>query len=153
MTTGTRRRTATTALTLTMAGTLGLGLMAPPAGAAGGPCYDGRCKTSMTKDKSVSVSSEKFGFGKFRTDSVASRKVKFSARTSGTSMEGSTSPGGTVQFNNPKIWVKSVSGDKANIQLFPTEYRRSTDRAPTMPSAPGVFISRRGPIGGYVGRP
>ncbi|EKX64901.1 hypothetical protein Sipo8835_08640 [Streptomyces ipomoeae] len=122
MTTGMRRRTATTALTLTMAGTLGLGLMAPAANAASGPCYDGRCKTTVTKGKTISVSSKKFGFGKFRTDSVSSRKVKFSVRTSGTYMEGSTSPGGTVQFNNLKIWVKSVSGGKAKIQLFPTKY-------------------------------
>lgn len=121
MTTDMRRRTATTAMALTVAGTLGLGLMAPAASAAN-PCYDGRCKTTVSKGRTVSVSAKKFGFGKFKTDSVSSRKVKFSVRTSGTYMEGSTSPGGTVQFNNLKIWVKSVSGGKAKIQLFPTKY-------------------------------
>ncbi|WP_149829836.1 hypothetical protein [Streptomyces tailanensis] len=122
MTTGMRRRTATTAMALMTAGTLGLGLTAPAASAANGPCYDGRCKTTVSKGKTIKVNSKKFGFGKFKTDSVSSRSVKFSVRTSHYYLNGSTSPGGTVKFNNLKIWVKSVKGGKANIQLFPTKY-------------------------------
>ncbi|MGW0707205.1 hypothetical protein ACWD4G_14810 [Streptomyces sp. NPDC002643] len=122
MTTGMRRRTTTTALTLTMAGTLGLGLMAPAANAANGPCYDGRCKTTVTKGKTIKVNSKKFGFGKFKTESVKSGMVKFSAVSGNVYLGGGTSPGGTVKLNNLKIWVKSVSGGKAKIQLFPTKY-------------------------------
>ncbi|MFI0773291.1 hypothetical protein [Streptomyces sp. NPDC021212] len=46
--------------------------------------------------------------------------MKMSA--AGGTLSGSTSPGGTVKFNNLKIWVKSVSGSKAELQLFPTRY-------------------------------
>ncbi|MGX1564881.1 hypothetical protein [Streptomyces sp. NPDC055506] len=114
------RRAATTAVTLTMAGTLGFGLMAPVASAANGPCYDGRCKITVSAPKTIKVDSRKFGFGSLKITSVSSRSVKMSA--AGGSLSGSTSPGGTVKFNNLKIWVKSVSGNKAKLQLFPTRY-------------------------------
>lgn len=81
-----RRRAATTAVTLTMAGTLGFGLMAPVASGANGPCYDGRCKTTVSAPETIKVDSRTFGFGKL------------------------------------KIWVKSVSGGKAKLQLFPTRH-------------------------------
>ncbi|MFI6369836.1 hypothetical protein [Streptomyces sp. NPDC050546] len=116
----TRRRAATTAVTLTIAGTLGFGLMTPVASAANGPCYDGRCKTTVSVPKTIKVDSRKFGFGKLKITSISSRAVKMSA--AGGSLTGSTSPGGTVKFNNLKIWVKSVSGNKAKLQLFPTRY-------------------------------
>ncbi|GHH81181.1 hypothetical protein [Streptomyces capitiformicae] len=124
MTTGVLRRTTTTALTLTMAGTLGLGLMAPGANAANGPCYDGRCKTTVSKGRTIKVSSKKFGFGTLKVAGVSPSRVTFWARWSGGYSEASTSGSGngTVQFNNLKIWVKSVSGGKAKIQLFPTKY-------------------------------
>lgn len=121
MTTGMRRRAATTAVSLSLAGALGLGVMSPTAHAANGPCYDGRCKTTVTAPKSIKVNSKKFGFGKLKVVSVSSRSVKFSASGSGFYLSGSTSPGGTVELNNLKIWVKSVSGKKAKIQLFPTK--------------------------------
>lgn len=114
------RRATTTAVTLTMAGTLGFGLMAPTASAASGPCYDGRCKTTVSAPKAIKVDSREFGFGSLKITSVSSRTVRMSA--AGGSLSGSTSPGGTVKFNNLKIWVKSVSGKKANLQLFPTRY-------------------------------
>jgi hypothetical protein len=119
-TTGTRRRAATTALTLTVAGTLGFGLMTPTASAANGPCYDGRCKTTVSAPKTITVNSRTFGFGKLKITSISSRSVKMSAANG--ALTGSTSPGGTVQFNNLKIWVKSVSGGKAKLQLFPTRH-------------------------------
>ncbi|MGX5210861.1 hypothetical protein ACWKT3_19600 [Streptomyces violaceus] len=119
-TAGMRRRAATTAVTLTMAGTLGFGLMTPMASAANGPCYDGRCKTTVSAPKTIKVDSRKFGFGKLKITSISSRSVKMSAADG--SLSGSTSPGGTVKFNNLKIWVKSVSGNKAKLQLFPTRY-------------------------------
>ncbi|UUU33780.1 hypothetical protein JIX56_30225 [Streptomyces sp. CA-210063] len=122
MTTGMSRRAANTAATLTLAGALGLGALAPAANAANGPCYDGRCKTTVTAGKSIKVNSKKFGFGKFKVVSVSSRSVKFSATSSGVYLNASVSPGGTVKLNNLKIWVKSVSGKKAKIQLFPTKY-------------------------------
>ncbi|WP_328884046.1 hypothetical protein [Streptomyces sp. NBC_00299] len=118
-TAGGRRRATTTAVTLTMAGTLGFGLMTP-ASAASGPCYDGRCKTTVSAPRTIKVDSRKFGFGSLKITSISSRSVKMSA--AGGSLSGSTSPGGTVKFNNLKIWVKSVSGSKANLQLFPTRY-------------------------------
>ncbi|WP_369268844.1 hypothetical protein AB5J55_01350 [Streptomyces sp. R11] len=118
-TAGTGRRATTTAVTLAMAGTLGFGLMTP-ASAANGPCYDGRCKTTVSAPKTIKVDSRKFGFGSLKITGVSSRSVKMSA--AGGSLTGSTSPGGTVKFNNLKIWVKSVSGNKANLQLFPTRY-------------------------------
>ncbi|MFI7019734.1 hypothetical protein [Streptomyces sp. NPDC050164] len=117
---GVRRRAVTTAMTLTMAGTLGFGLMTPVASAANGPCYDGRCKTTVSAPKTIKVDSRKFGFGKLKITSISSRSVKMSAADG--SLSGSTSPGGTVKFNNLKIWVKSVSGKKARLQLFPTRY-------------------------------
>jgi hypothetical protein len=117
---GMRRRAATTATTLTMAGTLGFGMMTPMAAAANGPCYDGRCKITVSAPKTIKVDSRKFGFGKLKITSISSRSVKMSAADG--SLSGSTSPGGTVKFNNLKIWVKSVSGDKAKLQLFPTRY-------------------------------
>ncbi|MCX4884244.1 hypothetical protein [Streptomyces sp. NBC_00847] len=120
MSTGIRRRTKTTVLTLTMAGALGFGLMTPVASAANGPCYDGRCKTTVSAPKTIKVNSRTFGFGSLRITSISSRSVKMSA--AGGHLTGSTSPGGTVQFNNLKIWVKSVSGHKAKLQLFPTRY-------------------------------
>ncbi|MEV0635209.1 hypothetical protein AB0I77_09635 [Streptomyces sp. NPDC050619] len=120
MNTGMRRRAATTATTLTMAGALGFGLMTPAASAANGPCYDGRCKTTVSAPKTIKVNSRKFGFGTLKITSISSRSVKMSA--AGGSLTGSTSPGGTVQFNNLKVWVKSVSGRKASLQLFPTRY-------------------------------
>ncbi|MER7568952.1 hypothetical protein ABTZ93_39405 [Streptomyces sp. NPDC097941] len=118
MSTGMRRGTATTVLTLTMASTLGFGLMTPVASAANGPCYDGRCKITVSAPKTIKVNSRKFGFGSLKITSISSRSVKMSA--AGGSLTASTSPGGTVQFNNLKIWVKSVSGHKARLQLFPT---------------------------------
>lgn len=122
MSTGMRRRAVTTAVTLTMAGTLGFGLMTPVAtAAANGPCYDGRCKTTVSAPKTIKVSSRKFGFGKLKITYISSRSVRMSATTTGgVRLSGSTSPGGTVQFNNLEIWVKSVSGRKAKLQLFPT---------------------------------
>jgi hypothetical protein len=115
-----RRRAATTAVTLTMGGALGFTLMTPPASAANGPCYDGRCKTTVSAPKTITVDSRKFGFGELKITSVSSGSVRMSA--AGGSLGGSTSPGGTVKFNNLKIWVKSVSGKKASLQLFPTRY-------------------------------
>ncbi|MGW0844499.1 hypothetical protein ACWD26_31050 [Streptomyces sp. NPDC002787] len=122
MTTGTSRRAVTTAATLTLTAALGLGALAPAAQAANGPCYDGRCNTTVSAPKTIKVSSKKFGFGKLKVVSVSSRSVKFSATSGGVYLSGSTSPGGTVKFNNLKIWVKSVSGKKAKIALFPTKY-------------------------------
>ncbi|MEV6171452.1 hypothetical protein AB0L99_24895 [Streptomyces sp. NPDC051954] len=119
-TAGIRRRTATTAVTLAMASTLGFGLMTPTASAANGPCYDGRCKTTVSAPKTITVNSRTFGFGKLKITSISSRSVKMSAANG--SLTGSASPGGTVQFNNLKIWVKSVSGSKAKLQLFPTRH-------------------------------
>jgi len=121
MSTGMRRRATTTAVTLTMTGALGFGLMAPVASAAAnGPCYDGRCKITVSAPKTIKVNSRKFGFGKLKITSVSSRSVKMSATSGGVHLSGSTSPGGTVQLNNLKVWVKSVSGRKAKLQLFPT---------------------------------
>lgn len=119
-TAGARRRAATTAVTLAMAGTLGLGAMTPVASAANGPCYDGRCRITVPAPKTIKVDSRKFGFGKLKIVRISSRSVEMSA--AGGRLSGSTSPGGTVQFNNLKIWVKSVSGNKARLQLFPTRY-------------------------------
>ncbi len=115
------RRAATTAVTLTMAGSLALGLMAPAVSAAGhGPCYDGRCRTTVSAPKTIKVNSRTFGFGKLKIKQISSRSVKMSAvTTGGAHLSGSTSPGGTVMFNNLKIWVKSVSGHKARIRLSP----------------------------------
>ncbi|MDO0930961.1 hypothetical protein QQY66_04440 [Streptomyces sp. DG2A-72] len=120
MSTSMRRRAATTAVTLTMAGALGFGVMTPTASAAPGPCYDGRCNITVKAPKTIKVNARKFGFGKLKVTSVSSRAVKFSATSGGTHLSGSTSPGGTVKFNNLKIWVKSVSGSKAKLGLFPT---------------------------------
>lgn len=125
MSTGTRRRVAATAVTLTMAGGLGLGLMTPVAQGAGqGPCYDGRCDITVSKPQTIKVDSRKFGFGKLKITHISSRSVKFSATTTGggAHLSGSTSPGGTVKLNNLKIWVKSASGHKAKLALFPTRY-------------------------------
>ncbi|MFF4749200.1 hypothetical protein ACWD5R_29645 [Streptomyces sp. NPDC002514] len=121
MTTGMRRRAATTtAVTLTMAGVLGFALLTPAASAANGPCYDGRCKITVSAPHTITVDRRKFGFGDVKITSVSSRAVKMSA--AGGSLGGGTSPGGTVKFNNLKIWVKSVSGRKAHLQLFPTRH-------------------------------
>ncbi|MCD7440930.1 hypothetical protein K4B79_22235 [Streptomyces lincolnensis] len=121
MGTGTSRRAATTAVTLTMAGVLGFGAMTPVAyGAGQGPCYDGRCEITVSKPTTIKVDGRKFGFGKLKVTHIGSRTVKFSASSGGTSFSGSTSPGGTVKFNNLKIWVKSASGHKARLALFPT---------------------------------
>jgi hypothetical protein len=118
-----RKRAATTAVTLTMAGTLGFGLMTPAAYAAPGPCYDGRCEGTVSAPKTIKVNSKKFGFGKLKITHISSRSVKMSATTTGGGyLSGSISPGGTVKFNNLKIWVKSVSGSKARLALFPTKY-------------------------------
>ncbi|EFL20502.1 MULTISPECIES: hypothetical protein [Streptomyces] len=123
MSTGMRRRAATTAATLTMAGALGVGLMTPVAyGAGHGPCYDGRCTITVSKPGTIKVNSHKFGFGKLKVTHISSRTVKFSATSGGTRLGGSTSPGGTVKLNNLKIWVKSASGHKARLALFPTRY-------------------------------
>ncbi|MDT3399029.1 hypothetical protein RKE29_20675 [Streptomyces sp. B1866] len=121
MSTGMRRRAATTAATLTMAGALGFGLMSPAASAAShGPCYDGRCKITVSAPKTIKVDSRTFGFGQLKITSISSRSVRMSATSGGVYLSGSTSPGGTVKFNNLKIWVKSISGRKADLQLFPT---------------------------------
>ncbi|MEU9796588.1 hypothetical protein AB0E27_39565 [Streptomyces sparsogenes] len=119
MGTDTRRRAGTAAVTLTMAGTLGFGLVAPGAQAAGhGPCYDGRCKITVSAPTSIKVDSHRFGFGKLRITHASSRSVAMSATTTnGTRLSGSTSPGGTVWLNNLKIRVKSVSGHKARLVL------------------------------------
>ncbi|MBC9731311.1 hypothetical protein [Streptomyces sp. TRM68367] len=122
MRTGTHRRAATTAVPLAMAGALGFGLMTPVAHAAQGPCYDGRCNTTVSAPKTIKVNSRKFGFGNLNVTHVSSRSVKFSAGSAGTSLSGSTSPGGVVKLNNLKIWVKSVSGGKAKLALYPTRY-------------------------------
>ncbi len=122
MSTGMRRRAATTTVTLALAGTLGFGLMAPAAYGAPGPCYDGRCKTTVSAPKTIKVNSRKFGFGKLRITSIRSGFVKMSASTSHTSIGGGTTAGGVVKLNNLKIWVKSVSGGKARLQLFPTRH-------------------------------
>lgn len=120
MSTGMRWRTATAAVTLTAAGTLGLGLMAPMANAAAhGPCYDGRCKITVSQPTSIKVNSHRFGFGKVRITHISSRSVKMSATTGGVHLSGSASPGGTVRLNNLKIWVKSVTGHKARLVLTP----------------------------------
>ncbi|MFD0441499.1 hypothetical protein ACFQ10_00685 [Streptomyces indonesiensis] len=79
MSTGMRRRAATTAVTLAMGGTLAFGLMTPAASAANGPCYDGRCKTTVSAPKTITVDSRTFGFGKLKITSVSSRSVKMSA--------------------------------------------------------------------------
>ncbi|MER5226477.1 hypothetical protein [Streptomyces flaveus] len=120
MSTRMSRRAAKTALTLTTAGALGFGLMTPSASAANGPCYDGRCRGTVSAPKTIKVNSSKFGFGKLKITSISSRSVRMSAANG--ALTGSTSPGGVVQFNNLKIWVKSVSGSKAKLQLFPTRY-------------------------------
>lgn len=122
MSTGMRRRAATTAVTLTMAGALGFGLMTPVAfGAGQGPCYDGRCDITVSKPGSIKVNSRRFGFGQLKITHISSRSVKLSATTTGGAhLSGSTSPGGTVRLNNLKIWVKSVSGHKARLALSPT---------------------------------
>ncbi|MFH9572881.1 hypothetical protein [Streptomyces sp. NPDC017230] len=119
-TAGARRRAASAAVTLAMAGTLGFGAMTPVASAANGPCYDGRCTTTVSAPRTIKVDSRTFGFGKLKIMSVSPRSVKMSA--AGGRLGGSSSPGGTVQFNNLKVWVKSVSGKKATLQLFPTRY-------------------------------
>ncbi|MFJ4787535.1 hypothetical protein [Streptomyces sp. NPDC088794] len=104
-----------------MTGALGFGLMTPVASAAAhGPCYDGRCKITVTAPKTIKVNSRKFGFASLKITSVSSRSVKMSATSGRVHLSGSTSPGGTVQLNNLKVWVKSVSGRKAKLQLFPT---------------------------------
>ncbi|AQA09762.1 hypothetical protein ABTY63_30725 [Streptomyces solisilvae] len=121
MGTGMRWRTATAAVTTTLAGTLGLGLMSPVAHAAGhGPCYDGRCKTTVSRPTSIKVDSHRFGFGKLRITHISSRSVKMSATTTGGArLSGSTSPGGTVRLNNLSIRVQSASGHKAKLVLTP----------------------------------
>ncbi|MFI1328808.1 hypothetical protein ACH4U7_01440 [Streptomyces sp. NPDC020845] len=122
MSTGMWRRAATATATLTLAGTLGFGLTATESyAAAHGPCYDGRCKTTVSAPSSIKVNSHRFGFGKLRITHVSSRSVKMSATTTGGGrLSGSTSPGGTVRLNNLKISVKSVSGHKAKLVLTPT---------------------------------
>lgn len=122
MSTGTRWRGGTVAVTLTLAGTLGFGLTAPGAYAAGhGPCYDGRCKITVSEPASIKVNSHRFGFGKVRITHVSSRSVKMSATTTGGArLSGSTSPGGTVRLNNLKMAVKSVTGHRARLVLTPT---------------------------------
>ncbi|WP_307821726.1 hypothetical protein [Streptomyces coffeae] len=109
-------------MTLTMAGTLGFGLMTPVASAAGsGPCYDGRCKTTVSAPKTIKVNSRTFGFGKLKITHIRSHSVKMTAvTTGGAHLSGTTSPGGTITFNNLEIWVKSVTGRKAKLQLSPT---------------------------------
>lgn len=104
-------------MTLTMAGALGLGVLTPVASAANGPCYDGRCRITVSAPKTIKVSSRTFGFGKLRITSVSSRAVKMSAL--GGRLGGSASPGSSVQFNNLKVLVRSVSGKKARLQLSP----------------------------------
>ncbi|MGY0059197.1 hypothetical protein ACWY4P_22030 [Streptomyces sp. LZ34] len=122
MSNGMRWRAATSAATLTLAGTLGIGLMTPVAHAAGhGPCYDGRCKITVSAPSSIKVNSHRFGFGKLRITHVSSRSVKMAATTTGGArLSGSTSPGGTVRLNNPSIRVKSATGHKARLVLTPT---------------------------------
>jgi hypothetical protein len=122
MSTGMRWRAATATATLTLAGALGFGLMAPAANAAAhGPCYDGRCKITVSEPASIKVNSHRFGFGKLRITHISSRSVKMSATTTGGGrLSGSTSPGGTIRLNNLKILVKSVSGHKARLVLTPT---------------------------------
>lgn len=121
MSTGMRRRAATTTVTLTLAGALGGGLMAPVAyGAGRGPCYDGRCTITVSKPQSISVQRGTFGFGKLNVTHISSRSVKFSATSGGTRLGGSASPGSTVQLNNLRIWVKSASGHKARLVLSRT---------------------------------
>ncbi len=92
------RRPATTAVTLAMAGSLALGLMAPAVSVAGhGPCYDGRCRTTVSAPRTIKVISRTFGFGKLKIKQISSRSVKMSAvTTGGAHLIGSTSPGGTV---------------------------------------------------------
>ncbi|WP_227025091.1 hypothetical protein [Streptomyces tsukubensis] len=105
-----------------MTGTLAVGLMTPVASAAGkGPCYDGRCRTTVSAPKTIKVNSRKFGFKQFKITHISSRSVDMSTTTTnGTQLGGGTSPGGTVELNNLKIKVKSVSGRKAKLQLSPT---------------------------------
>ncbi|MCQ8187151.1 hypothetical protein [Streptomyces rugosispiralis] len=119
MSTGTRWRTATAAVTTTLAGTLGLGLMSPVARAAAhGPCYDGRCTVTVSRPTSIKVDSHRFGFGKLRITHISSRSVKMAATTTGGAhLSGSTSPGGAVRLNNLSIGVRSVSGHKAKLVL------------------------------------
>ncbi|WP_240677989.1 hypothetical protein [Streptomyces griseoviridis] len=121
MNTGMRRRAVKTVMTLTMAGTLGFGLMTPVASAArNGPCYDGRCTITVSAPKTIKVNSRKFGFKQFKVTHISSRLVAMSTTTTdGVGLSGSTSPGGTVQLNNLRIWVKWVSGRKARLQLSP----------------------------------
>ncbi|BBJ46791.1 hypothetical protein SSPO_095090 [Streptomyces antimycoticus] len=116
---GTRWTTTTAAATMTLAGTLGLGLMAPMAQAAEhGPCYDGRCKITVSRPTNIAVDSHRFGFGKLRITHISSRSVKMSATTTGGArLSGSTSPGGTVRLNSLNIRVQSVSGHKAKLVL------------------------------------
>jgi hypothetical protein len=122
MSTGMSRRAATTAVTLTMAGTLGFGLMTPAAsGASQGPCYEGRCTITVSKPTGVKVDRNRFGFGTLNITPLSSRSVKLSViTTGGTYLSGSSTPGGTVRLNNLKILVKSVSGRKATVALSPT---------------------------------
>ncbi|MER0241394.1 hypothetical protein AAHZ94_05020 [Streptomyces sp. HSW2009] len=123
MSTRLHRRAATTAATLTMAGALGFGVLAPAAPGAGqGPCYDGRCNITVKKSQTIKVNGKKFGFGKVKVTHVNSRSVGFSATSGGVYLSGDTSPGGYVQLNNLKLWVKSVSGGKAKLGLFPTKH-------------------------------
>lgn len=122
MSTRLHRRAATTAVTLTMAGALGFGVMTPVAhGVAKDSCYDGRCNITVKKNQTIKVNSKKFGFGKVKVTHVNRRSVGFSAKSGGVYLSGSTSPGGNVKLNNLKLWVKSVSGNKAKLGLFPTK--------------------------------
>ncbi|MGA6154295.1 hypothetical protein ACPEIC_13235 [Stenotrophomonas sp. NPDC087984] len=116
---GMRWTTAAATATMTLAGTLGLGLRAPVARAAAhGPCYDGRCTTTVSRPTNITVDSHRFGFGKLRITHISSRSVKMSATTTGGArLSGSTSPGGTVRLNSLSIWVRSVSGHKAKLVL------------------------------------
>lgn len=90
-----------------------------PTYATQGPCYDGRCTTTVTAPKTIKVNGRKFGFGNLKITHVSSRSVKMSASGPGFSLSGSTSPGGTVQLNNLKIKVQAVSGKKAKLVLKP----------------------------------
>jgi hypothetical protein len=116
-----RGRFATAAVTLGVAGVVGLGLVAPAAyGAAQGPCYDGRCTLTVTKTTVFKVNGRLFAFGQLHLTPLGSGSVKASAITVyGSYISGTTSPGGTVWLNNLKIRVKSGSGKKVTLVLTP----------------------------------
>ncbi|SEB30054.1 hypothetical protein SAMN04490356_0142 [Streptomyces melanosporofaciens] len=109
--------------------------MTPTASAANGPCYDGRCKTTVSAPKTITVDSRKFGFGKLKITSVSSRSAKMSA--AGGEPQRQHQPGRHRQVQQPE--------DLGEVGL------RRQGQPPTVPhtvlslsSNPGAFVSRRG---------